>query len=501
MMGCCIELWRCAIGTFNNRITVRNVRFTFKISLHSILYGTNIVYKTILFLMYLSVLQSLCNQNNIALVLILLLMISGDIHKNPGPTSEYESSSFDTSSIPLSSVNDNSIKIMHLNIRSIRRKIDFLESFTDDVDILCLTETHLDPSIKDCDISITNFQQIHRKDRNSFGGGVIVYSSINLNIKRRLDIESNEDEIIWVELNIDHTKYILGILYKPPTMTSRSGIWLRLRHSLDLAFGITPNVLLTGDVNIDLLEKSDNVLFDILRSYNLTNIVDSPTRVTNATRKLLDPFIVSDTVNVESAIVIPVVENISDHRAVLASINTVFERSKPFRRKIWQYDKANILNLRTEIGNFNWENLLNDTSDLDEKCSLFNDKILQILEKHIPCKTVTVKENDKPWMTRELRNEIKHRNKLRKIYIRKKTPISQTKYKRSRNKVSNMIKYAREKFIENVDIMIDKNSTNPKGYWKIMRMLVKGSFSTAIPPLYDPIKQCMVSMNMLNVKF
>ena len=40
----------------------------------------------------------------------------------------------------------------------------------------------------------------------------------------------------------------------------------------------------------------------------------------------------------------------------------------------------------------------------------------------------------------------------------------------SRNKVNNMIKYAREQFFINANDMLDKNvKSNPKSYWKLLK--------------------------------
>ncbi|XP_060079860.1 uncharacterized protein LOC132559258 [Ylistrum balloti] len=79
-----------------------------------------------------------------------------DILTNPGPTNSF-SSSHDSDNTSFSFSDDDSLKIIHLNIRSVRNKQDFLESFTDDIDILCLTETCPDSFIPDSDL-LTNFQ-------------------------------------------------------------------------------------------------------------------------------------------------------------------------------------------------------------------------------------------------------------------------------------------------------------------------------------------------------
>jgi len=61
-------------------------------------------------------------------------------------------------------------------------KLCFLEYFTD-VDILCLTETHLDASVPDKNL-IEKVIQIFRRDKNLFGGGVLISASI---VSRRIE--------------------------------------------------------------------------------------------------------------------------------------------------------------------------------------------------------------------------------------------------------------------------------------------------------------------------
>jgi len=53
-----------------------------------------------------------------------LLLLSGDIELNPGP--DYKA-----------------LSVLHLNVRSIRNKLDYVASNLCNFDILCFTETHL----------------------------------------------------------------------------------------------------------------------------------------------------------------------------------------------------------------------------------------------------------------------------------------------------------------------------------------------------------------------
>jgi hypothetical protein len=98
--------------------------------------------------------------------LLLILLISGDIESNPGP-SVWQS-----------------LDILHLNSRSIRNKTDSNKYLIKDFHILCFTETHLDPNILDGNVLIEGFKNISRRDRNSFGGGVMIFVSNCLKVVR-----------------------------------------------------------------------------------------------------------------------------------------------------------------------------------------------------------------------------------------------------------------------------------------------------------------------------
>jgi hypothetical protein len=54
-------------------------------------------------------------------------------------------------------LSDKSISICNINIRGIRNKINFLQNFVDEFDIIVLTETHLDNSIENRDIELDSF--------------------------------------------------------------------------------------------------------------------------------------------------------------------------------------------------------------------------------------------------------------------------------------------------------------------------------------------------------
>ena len=119
--------------------------------------------------------QRLCINNAIAfsLVIHLLVILSGDIHENPGPN------------------NWTDVSICHVNIRSLRGDPDKLDQIAcglgDKYDIITISETWLTSSCQTSRLTLPGFQLPHRKDRpNDHGyGGVLVWPSIKLVAKQR----------------------------------------------------------------------------------------------------------------------------------------------------------------------------------------------------------------------------------------------------------------------------------------------------------------------------
>ena len=82
--------------------------------------------------------------------LSLLLIMAGDVHQNPGPTSPISSDSSTASNC--SSSIDSCLKIVHYNVQSFFGKKDILYA-----DLLSFTETWLSSTITDSDIVFPSF--------------------------------------------------------------------------------------------------------------------------------------------------------------------------------------------------------------------------------------------------------------------------------------------------------------------------------------------------------
>ena len=105
----------------------------------------------------------------------------------------------------------------------------------------------------------------------------------------------------------------------------------------------------------------------------------------------------------------------------------------------------------------------------------------------IPSRNVLICKNDKPWFTSEIRYNIRLRDRLRKLFLKSGRIFDRLSYKRQRNKVNNMKKYAKENYINNIDNIISNHDTgsSSKTFWQIMgRFMAKKTIHPQIFHIY-----------------
>ena len=78
------------------------------------------------------------------------------------------------------------LNVCCLNVNSLLKHVDEVRIFceTHKPHILCLNETKLSKEINDEDLQIENYHTIFRKDRDRHGGGVAIYVSDTIKLKK-----------------------------------------------------------------------------------------------------------------------------------------------------------------------------------------------------------------------------------------------------------------------------------------------------------------------------
>ena len=101
-----------------------------------------------------------------------------------------------------------------LNVNSLRNKFDSLiNMINNNIDILMISETKLDPSFPTGQFHIHGFCEPYRFDRNSSGGGILLY--IPEDIPSKLILTKMTIERFFVEINLRKRRWLLCCLYNP----------------------------------------------------------------------------------------------------------------------------------------------------------------------------------------------------------------------------------------------------------------------------------------------
>ena len=131
------------------------------------------------------------------------------------------------------------------NSRSIVKQLSKFQSFayTSPHKIFAITETWLTDCVYDNEILPSGFN-IHRKDRSSRGGGVLV--ALNNSIGSVVIPSPPDLELIAVKITFHHP-LILCVVYVPPSPTDdyRSSLLLHL----DNLYSTNDSVIVVGDFN------------------------------------------------------------------------------------------------------------------------------------------------------------------------------------------------------------------------------------------------------------
>ena len=332
-----------------------------------------------------------------------LIVLSNDVSLNPGPTKNLPAGT-------------KGLRLFHLNIRSLRYKMDELRLFCDQhkPHVLAISETWLDDSFVDEEVSLQGYN-LMRRDRDCVGGGMAVYVAEHLNYNRLKDprdlLPDIDVESIWFELSLPKTKKILiGAIYKSPDSNAST-----FTESLEkILSNFTTNeteTILLGDFNFNYIApNSATKNFKRLTNlYQLKQLITKPTRITEDSRTLIDLFLTSRPELYETS-VIPV--GYSDHCAIVGIRKLHRVKPPPPRlvdiRNYKNYDTALF---KDDLQHVPWDIPEQDKAfeTPDEVWNSFKDHFLTVADKHAPVVTRRVRGKTLPWLTPEIKNLMQER--------------------------------------------------------------------------------------------
>ena len=275
-------------------------------------------------------------------------------------------------------------------------------------------------------------------------------------------------QALWIEIiNRNKKNIICGIIYRQHNDPNR---FINYLDETVEKFSLTGKSLcVMGDFNVDLF-KSDtcnyaqNFLLSC-HSYSLLPSIDKPSRIYNDWATLIDNILVNTLDHqIHSG---NIISDISDHYSQFCIIHSVRNISKSTRgqkmRDFYKFSESKFMN---EVREINWDSIVQKYHcNVNKLFSSFYNKLDKLVNKHAPRKRLTkrdIKKFSKPWITTEIKQSIKERNRL----------LSQGKheeYKYYRNKIVTLIRASKKKYYLEY---FESNLNNMKNTWAGINNLI-----------------------------
>ena len=366
------------------------------------------------------------------------------------------------------------LRIAHINVNSLRNKVEEISILIngENINILAVSETHLDGSITDMGVNISGYN-IFRNDRNIFGGGVAIYIQSHIPARVRSDLMVLGIEALWLEIHLAHCKpFVIGCVYRPPS--SNVQYLEELCSMLIRVTDMAKETFVMGDLNIDWLSESCPLRKKLNATAlicNLTQMVNKPTRVfcndaghTSAT--CIDHIFINNTDLCSKAVSVSV--GFTDHNivAIVRKTKTPKAGPKVLHKRLYRRFCEN--DFIKDIENVEWNRVL-ALNGVEEALNLFNELFLCVADRHAPLRKFTVGSSKASWIDDELRQCMRERDELKKAAIDFKGTEKWQMYCIMRNKVTKLNRKKKRAYYQN-QIQERKNDGNK--LWKTLNEIM-----------------------------
>ena len=344
----------------------------------------------------------------------------------------------------------NNLKIAHINARSVPKHIDEIKRvlLSTDFDIFAISETFIKTGTPKHLFKIDGYN-FFRKDRLSKnGGGIGLF--VKEQIKTKLITLPQgivHPEVLFTELTINQTKLAVGVIYKPPKIPY--GTFAMLHEALAYITTKYIHIIILGDMNINYLIPDSLPLnffqTNITEPFSLTQIIEDPTRITLTSSTLLDLILVSNYSNVKTSGVVDV-PGISDHCLVYMAY--AIKKPKFKKKTVTRRDFRNFSEdaFKNDMAVAPWGNVLAvNEYEVDDQVTIIENIFNEIIEKHAPLKTFTIKQAPSPWMTPSIKNLMNLRDREKSKFNITKRSETWNNFVVLRNKVNHAIRKSKKK--------------------------------------------------------
>ena len=313
------------------------------------------------------------------------VILSNDVH--PGPRSDLRIEYFTFGHLNACSLN-NEDKFDEISV--LIKNYNF--------DIFAVSETWVNSHILQRAIATTGYGPPLRQDRssNQQGGGVALYCSDSIVVNRRLDLEVDGIEILWVDFKLKQEYFLCAVCYRPPNNRREEieQFFSNLQASLDrIAMLNLQYTIILGDFNINVINNGQDAnTSDLYAKLNcflavngLVQLINEPIRVTNHSSTVLDLIITNSPGWFTNSGILSPPSN-CDHSFIFGKIATTRRKAKSFCRTIRRFSNVDVQGLNQALKNNMDEQLAGGATDINVTYNKWFEGFTKILHHYIPAK-------------------------------------------------------------------------------------------------------------------
>jgi hypothetical protein len=328
------------------------------------------------------------------------------------------------------------------------------------LDVFALSETKLDESFTMSQFQVSQYS-LYRRDRNAYGGGVMVFIKNIIPHCCRNDFQNlmvNQVEGIVLELTISKNKWLICLLYKPPNVTDSLFVSMFV-NLIESMLNETKYIMVLGDLNFNMNCK--NKLSETCCLLGLKNMVQGDTCHKGESSTSIDVILTSNSHCLNNTLNESV--GISDFHNLIGCSFKAHAPVKYHKRLTYRSYKKFIENDFLDDLKETPLNACFEHDCVDTQYEQFNELFSETLNKHAPLKSKTITKVSPPFMNGDLRKSIYKKCMLRNKYYKQRTAYNWEKYKAQRNLVTSIRRRSIREYFQRNTTTIDNN------FWKTMK--------------------------------
>ena len=234
-----------------------------------------------------------------------------------------------------------------------------------------------------------------------------------------------------------------------------------------------------------------------MQLYQLTQIIDVPTRVTKSTKSLLDVCITSSPDKIIQSGVVHL--GISDHSLIYATrkLNSVIKGNSQNSVEFRNFRKFNVESFLSDLYILPWVEL-DCKQNVDEMWECWKTLFLQVLDKHAPKRLKRLRKKcNVPWFNKSVKNKLFQRDHFKRVAIKTNNENDWKLYKSSRNAANIALRNAKREYYATKFL---NNKTNPKYAWKtVNEILGRSQKQNIVNEINLPEKTVASTTELVNV--